>query len=330
MKNIPDSLSSFVRFIQLKSVRVRTQDEYIRWVHRIATHTGVACASLLTQEEVLTFLHWLQQTKNYAGSTLNQAVCGLRMFYRDHLGRDWTCWKEIHIKRIAPIPVVMSRQEVRTLLASVREMRFKVAFSLMYGCGLRLGEVCRLEVSHFDKERGILRVVNGKGGKNREVPISPQMLRLLRTWWCQHRNPKFLFPGVGKAWKQKYGCQATALKQATNYMCDSSVQSAMRAAIVSSRLKKQGINCHVLRHSYATHMLEEGVSVRQLQHYLGHAHMNTTIVYLHLTEVSEIKAQEAMGNLFHTVIAPESAAPDKGNQGTQEPQGPQQTPPSGK
>ena len=87
MKNIPDSLSSFVRFIQLKSVRPRTQEEYVRWVRRLAVHTGLACASLATQEQVLTFLHWLQQTKGYAGSTFNQAVCGLRKFFRDHLGR---------------------------------------------------------------------------------------------------------------------------------------------------------------------------------------------------------------------------------------------------
>ena len=91
MKNTPDSLSSFIRFIQLNSVRPRTQEEYLRWVRQLAAHTGVACASLATQKEVLTFLHWLQQTKGYAGSTLNQAVCGLRMFFRDHLGHTDSC-----------------------------------------------------------------------------------------------------------------------------------------------------------------------------------------------------------------------------------------------
>ena len=276
----------------------------------------MACASLATQEEVLTFLHWLQQTKGYAGSTLNQAVCGLRMFFRDHLGHtDWKCWKEIHIKRIAPLPVVMSRAEVCTLLGSVRELRFKVAFSLMYHCGLRLGEVCRLEVSHLDKHRGVLRVINGKGGKNREVPIGPDMLELLREWYRQHRHPKFVFPGVGKAWKEKYGCQATALREAGHCMCDSSVQAAMRAAILTSRLKKEGLCCHALRHSYATHMLEEGVSLRQLQQYLGHAQMDTTVIYLHLTEVSETKAQEAPGSLFRQVIAPSPPSPGRSGSG---------------
>ena len=126
---------------------------------------------------MLTFLHWLQQTKGYVGSTLNQAVCGLRMFFRDHLGHtDWKCWKKIHIKRIAPLPVVMSRAEVRTLLGSVRELRFKGAFSLMYHCGLRLGEGCRLEVSHLDKHRGVLRVINGKRGNVFKSALSESRL----------------------------------------------------------------------------------------------------------------------------------------------------------
>jgi integrase/recombinase XerD len=176
MTPIPDCLSTFIRFIQLKSLRDRTKEEYVRWVTRLARFCGAACASLLGQEQVLAFLHDLQQNHGYEGSTLNQAVCALRLFFRDHLGRaDWTCWAQIRIKRTAPIPTVLSREEARVLLASVKEPRFVAVFSLMYHCGLRLGEACRLEVSHLDRERGVLRVLNGKGGKNREVPVAPEM-----------------------------------------------------------------------------------------------------------------------------------------------------------
>ena len=117
MQNTPDSLSAFIRFIQLKSLRLRTQEEYVRWIRRLAKHCGVACASLLSEEEVLGFLHHLQQNHGCQGSTLNQCVCGLRLFFRDHLGRaDWRCWKQIHIKRNVPLPTVLAREEVRTLL----------------------------------------------------------------------------------------------------------------------------------------------------------------------------------------------------------------------
>ena len=170
MKDIPHSLAGFIRFLNLKSLRARTLESYLSWVTRIARHHGVACASLLNQEQVLTFLHYVQQTKGYEGSTLNQCVCALRTFYRDHLERsDWTCWNKIKIKRSEPLPTVLAREEVRTLLASVKEPRFRALFSLMYHCGLRLGEACRLEVTHLDRKRGVLRVINGSRGP-REGP----------------------------------------------------------------------------------------------------------------------------------------------------------------
>lgn len=305
MKDIPHSLAGFIRFINLKSLRARTLETYLAWVKRVAAHHGVACASLLDQEQVLAFLHHVQQTKGYEGSTLNQCVCALRTFYRDHLERaDWTCWQKIKIKRSEPLPTVLAREEVRTLLDSVKEPRFRALFSLMYHCGLRLGEACRLEVTHLDRKRGVLRVINGKGGKNREIPVAPEMFVQLGRWWQHHRNPRFVFPGVGRAWKEKYGCNLTAMRLAQQPMSEASVQQAMKAAILTSRLTKAGISCHALRHSYATHMLEEGVSLRQLQSYLGHNDIKTTLVYLHLTHVSETRAQEALSRLYTEVIPP--------------------------
>jgi integrase len=303
MTPTPDSLSTFVRFIQLKSLRSRTREEYVRWVTRLARHHGVACASLLSQEEVLAFLHHLQQQCDYEGSTLNQCVCGLRLFFRDHLGRaDWSCWSQIRIKRSVPIPTVLAREEVRALLGAVKEPRFQALFALMYHCGLRLGEACRLEVTHLDARRGVLRVLNGKGGKNREVPVAPEMFARLRLWWARHRNARFLFPGMGRGWKEKYGCKSKAQSVACQPMSEASVQQAMKAAILTSRLKKSGISCHALRHSYATHLLEEGVSVRQVQSYLGHSSIEITAKYLHLTTISETKAQTALRRLYAEVI----------------------------
>jgi integrase len=137
------------------------------------------------------------QQKGYEGSTVNPAVCALRLFYRDHLGRrDWTCWSQIRIRRHAPLPVVRSRGEVKQLIGAVREARFQVAFALMYHCGLRLNELCHLRVSDLDAARGMLRVIGGKGGKNRQVPVSPGMFAVLRGWWRQHRNKVWLFDSV--------------------------------------------------------------------------------------------------------------------------------------
>jgi integrase/recombinase XerD len=150
----------------------------------------------------------------------------------------------------------------------------------------------------------VLRLLNAKGGKHREVPISPEMLDRMRTWWKQHQHPTYLFPGIGRGWKEKWGDQAKALRHAAKPMSDSSVQVAMTKAVLTSGIKKKGVCCHALRHSYATHMLEEGVSLHQLQSYLGHSDIKTTALYLHLTEISEGRAREALTKLYTQVIPP--------------------------
>ena len=115
----------------------------------------MACPSLLGEEEVYGFIHHVQQTCDYEGSTLNQMICGLRIFYRDHLGKDdWRCWSKIKIKLSPPLPVVLAREEVKCLLDHVRVGRFKAVLALIYHCGLRLGEACRVEVGHIDAARG--------------------------------------------------------------------------------------------------------------------------------------------------------------------------------
>jgi hypothetical protein len=133
-------VSAFIRTIQLKSLRERTQEAYLSWVLRVAKHHGVACPSLLGEEEVYACIHHVEQTCGYEGSTLNQMICALRIFYRDHLGKDdWRCWGKIKIKLTPPLPTVLTRGEVRALLDHVRVARFKAVMALIDHCGLRAG-----------------------------------------------------------------------------------------------------------------------------------------------------------------------------------------------
>jgi integrase len=140
-------------------------------------------------------------------------------------------------------------------------------------------------------------VRNAKGGKDRYVPIAPEMIVELRRFWRRHRHPKYLFPGMQADWKaHKQPLNERALR-AKGPMSESAVQNAFRLALAASGIKTKATP-HTLRHSYATHLLEEGVSIRLISQYLGHASLDTTLIYTHLTAVSEERAIAALQRLF--------------------------------
>jgi integrase len=288
----------FVRFVELKDLQPRSRKTYLNWLRQLARHCEPAAPEDLRESEVLDFLIALRTERKLKDSTVNQAVCALRTFYRDHLEREWQGWNKIKIRRDQPLPNVMSREEVGKLLGAVRENRFRAIFTVMYHCGLRLSEATHVQPGHIDGKRRVLRVVNGKGGKSREVPVSDELLARLRCFWKAHRNEEWLFPGVGRRWKTSQFTKAQAMGRCKKPMSNASVQNAMKMTVLSLGWKRGGgkrsISCHTLRHCFATHLLDSGVSIRLVSQYLGHASLIPTMVYLHLTEVSESKARDVL------------------------------------
>jgi integrase/recombinase XerD len=190
---------------------------------------------------------------------------------------------------------------VQRLFGVVKEPRFKVLLTLIYHCGLRITEAIRLTPKHIDAERNILRVIDGKGGRNREIPIAPRMVECLRDFWRSHRNPNWIFPGPGNTWRDRSRTMNATLGASSTPMSVASVQAAMRLVVVAARIKKPATP-HSLRHSFATQLLEAGVSIRQVSTYLGHASLQSTLVYLHVTEISEVKGRDAQARLLDFVL----------------------------
>lgn len=288
----------FNRHLDLGRLRPRTRASYLCWVRQLHEAFPRRDLTKLSEAHVLDFLISLRQERKLKDSTVNQALCALRAFYRDHLGRQWKGWSQIKIRREESLPNVLSQREVAQFLGSVREGRFRALFTLMYHCGLRLGETIHIKPGHIDAARGVIRIVHSKGGKEREVPISPELIERLRAFWKHHRNPEWLFPSPGRGWKSAGATLPEALRRSTKPMSDSSVQAAMRATVTAlgwdRRAGRRPVTCHTLRHCFATHLLDEGVSIRLVSQYLGHASLKPTLVYLHLTEVSETKAREVL------------------------------------
>ena len=293
------SIAKFQQLVELKDYRPPTQKEYVRYVRKLAEHVQCDPATL-TENQVREYFLFLRQHKHYTRSPMKAAKYALRCFYGECLQvTGWTVFQEVRIAEPLVLPVVLARAEVQSLLQAVQEPRFRACLRLMYHCGLRVGETVAIEVQdiHGHETPPRLHVRHGKGGKERCVPLTPALVKELRDWWRNHRHPRFLFPSPGRGWADRTLSLSEAMARATAPMSVSAVQMAYRLARAASGVNSASTT-HSLRHSYATHLLEEGVSLRQISQYLGHESLDTTVIYTHLTAISEARTQTALATLY--------------------------------
>jgi len=298
------SISQFQQLVELKDYRPATKKEYVRNVRKLAEHFQCDPATL-TENQIREFFLFLRQHKHYKRAAMKAAKFSLLCFFVDGVKvSGWSVFKEIRIAEPQVLPIVLSRSEVHGLLRALTEPRFRTVLSLMYHCGLRVGEAVRLEVRdvHGRQAPPRLHIRNGKGGKDRFVPLAPAMVAELRSWWATHRNRTFLFPSPGRGWADRTLSLSQSMTRSTAAMSVSSVQMAYRLARAASGVNSASTT-HSLRHSYATHLLEEGVSLLQISKYLGHESIETTVIYTHLTAISEARTQAALAALYQKLKA---------------------------
>ena len=300
------SIEQFRAFVELKDFRPPTKKEYVRYVRKLAEHFQCDPATL-SEDQLREYFLFLRQHKHYKHSPMKLAKCSIRCFFRQclKLGPTWTVFEEVRIVENQTLPVVLSRPEVADLLGALQEMRFKTCLRLIYHCGLRVGEAVRIAPQdiHGKEEFPRLHVKNAKGGKDRYVPLAPAMVKELRQWWLTHRNEHWLFPSPGCGWADRTLTLSQLMNQSTTFMSVSSVQMAYRLARAASGVNRLSTT-HTLRHSYATHLLEEGVSLRLISQYLGHESLDTTVIYTHLTPMSEAKTRAALQVLHQSITKP--------------------------
>jgi integrase/recombinase XerD len=251
----------------LRGMAERTQESYIDAVARLARHYERR-PDELSAEQVQQFLLHLLRDRQRSRSTVNQYGCAFRFFYGTVLGLDGQAF-QIPLG-IAPqrLPEILSRQEIARLFEVSTRLGPRTFLMLAYGTGLRLSELRHLRVADIDShaDRMCIRVVQGKGGKDRYVPLAEDVLQLLRTWWHSSHPRLWLFPGQGEG------------SQPIN---DATAQKWYQAARARAGITKHG-GIHTLRHCYATHLLETGTDLHSLSQWLGHRHVSTTSRYLHL------------------------------------------------
>jgi len=244
----------------------KTRNDYIRHVRTFAAFIGHS-PDTATAEDLRRFQ--LKQTEDGVGvPSINTAVSALRFFFTTTLDRPELGRRLTFVRQPRKIPVVLSPDEVARLLDAAPNTKYKAAFSTAYGAGLRVSEVVALKVGDIDSARMMLRIERGKGGKDRHAMLSPQLLVLLRTWWREgHRlgvmlPNGWLFPG----------------QPPVNPMSTRQFTRAVHAAAEEAGIGKR-VSPHTLRHSFATHLLEQDIDIRVIQVLLGHAKLDTTALY---------------------------------------------------
>jgi len=277
-------MKRFAELLALQYDATTTRRGYYRQVRLIGDH--FACdPSLLSEDQVRAFLLHAKHERHWKPKSLRSSAAALKLFYTGMLGREhWEIFNQLKIRDHKELPAVLTREQVIALLNHIRLRRYRIPAKLIYVCGLRLSECLSLTVHDIDGKEGKLWVRGGKGGKDRMVPIPPVMVEDLRRYWAFHRNPVLLFPSVGRG-----RCDREALKtrmhEASQPMTVSAIQRLIN--IARKELHLTHASPHTLRHSFATHLVEAGASLHVVKDLLGHSHINTTMVYLHLTHRSD-------------------------------------------
>lgn len=251
------------RMIEDMSVRnfaAKTQSDYIRAVKKLADFLGHSPARA-TPEDLRRFQLHLSED-GVRPPTMNSTVTALRFFFKATLDRPETTRYLTFVHQPRKIPVVLSEEEVERLLEAAPGVKYKAMLSLAYGAGLRISEVVSLRVSDIHSKRQVLRIEHGKGSKDRHAMLSPVLLDLLRDWWRIARPRGWLFPG----------------RDPVNPLSTRQLRRVFQDAATAAEIDKKA-SPHSLRHSFATHLLEQGVDIRVIQVLLGHAKLETTARY---------------------------------------------------
>jgi len=229
--------------MMIRNLSPSTQQSYLYAVAKFSRHFGRSPDRLGLEEVRAYQLHLIAQQRSW--SHINQAVCALRFFYGVTLGWSDAFEHIVAAREPQKLPVVLSADEVVRFLEAVPSLKTRSALTTAYAAGLRASETVGLKVGDIDSERGVIRVEHGKGGKDRYVMLSPQLLRILRAYWRLAKPAAWLFPG----------------RQGDRPVGTATLQAACRVAAREAELGKP-VTVHTLRHSFATHLLEAGTDIR--------------------------------------------------------------------
>lgn len=268
--------------MQIRGLSLNTRKAYIGRVRAFINYYFDAPPGQLGPEHIRKYQLHLIQDRGVSWSYFNQAVCSLRFLYLVTLGKDWDVSALPYQKRGRRLPVVLSPEEVTDLIQATSHLRDRAILMALYGCGMRLHEVPGLDVAHIDSQRMMVRIVEGKGKKDRYVPLPEALLQALRAYWRVYRPETLLFPG----------------RDPGHPLSGAAIQDIVATARRKAHISKP-VTPHTLRHCFATHHLENGTDLRTIQMLLGHKSLSSTAIYTHVARTLLASTRSPLDVLNH-------------------------------
>jgi len=257
--------------MELRNLSERTIETYLRCIINFVKHYGKSPEEI-GHEAIREFLYYLLKVKQSSQASINQHYSALKFFYQTTLGRDWEALKIPRSRREKKLPIVLSKEEVWSALNQIQNIKYLTILMTIYSGGLRLSEALNLKVSDIDSQRMMIRVNQGKGHKDRYTLLGKRALKILRVYWKTYRPKEWLFPSP----------------TSDKHISPSSIQKIFHEAVIKANIKKKA-TIHTLRHSFATHLLEDGIEIPYIQNLLGHSDSRTTSIYLHVARKKLLK-----------------------------------------
>jgi site-specific recombinase XerD len=274
--------------LRLAGMAKRTVYGYVRAIRKLADFHQKSPEKITEADVRQYLLHQIVDLEVAAG-TQSVLLSGIKFFYRTTCHRKWKVLDQTKLNYTSALPEVITQEQVFQMIDASRMFRIKCFIWVTYTLGLRISEAVHLQVGDIDGSRKMVHIHRGKGAKDRYIPLADSTYKVLRALWTTHHNPKFLFPAEGRDHQDG--------SRSTTPMSISTIQGAIKQITKQCKFGKK-VSPHTLRHSYATHLLEAGVSLKAIQKYLGHKSLQTTLIYLHLTDTAEADTREVINRLF--------------------------------
>ena len=255
--------------LQRRNYSGHTAEAYIRALRDFAAHYHLP-PNRLGPKQIRQYQLHLMREKGLAPKSVVQKMAAMKFFYAHVLRRSFR-WEELpYPKTRNPLPIILSQDEVRRIIDAASDLFQRAILMTLYSTGMRCAELTCLDIGHIDSKRMVICIHRGKGGKDRDVPLSPKLLETLREYWRWMKPQTYLFPS---RYKVRKGSPIT-----TKGVFDICQSTARKAGI------QKAVGCHTFRHCFATHLLEAGADLRTIQMLLGHSDIKYTTIYLHLSQ----------------------------------------------